>query len=267
MTDDLSAPLGQGRGKSGKSKKSEKWAALARLAAMWGLAGALGCFAVVFLGWTLFAEGPLGGEPMVVVAANLHAGCGRPGQQDPSRQTRDTHGRDRSRAAQPLRWPANGDGPPAGPATTAPNTVTIIDGSNGKRQDVPIPGQGADKGAGKPPTDPRFAEASRSGPIPRIAPGRHPPGRRLRAARQGPGGSAERAADRHRGDRAGDQRARHQRCARQAARPGDLRVRALWGRSRSSGGAGARRAGTSSCCRCRWSRSTIRTTIRDRKPC
>ena len=167
MTDDLSAPLGQRRRQSRKSQKYEKWAALARIAAMWGLAGALGCFAVVFLGWTLFAEGPLGGEPTVVATVDLRASAGaadrksvealpgHPAETDPARPNR-------------YDGPPNGD-PPAGPATTTPNTVTIIDGSNGKRQDVPIPGQGADKGAGKPVTDQRYVEASKSGPIPRIA--------------------------------------------------------------------------------------------------
>jgi polysaccharide deacetylase 2 family uncharacterized protein YibQ len=166
LTDDLSAPLGQRR-QSRKSQKYEKWAALARAAAMWGLAGALGCFAVVFLGWTLFAEGPLGGEPIVVATIDLRAGAGaadrksveavpeHPAETDPARPNR-------------YDGPPNGD-PPAGPATTTPNMVTIIDGSSGKRQDVVIPGQGADKGAGKPVTDQRFVEASKSGPIPRIA--------------------------------------------------------------------------------------------------
>src|SRR5207302_8096307 len=61
------------------------------------------------------------------------------------------------------------DGPPiidGQPAAPGGNTITIIDGSNGKRQEVPIPGQPADKSA----ADQRFAEASRNGSIPRIAP-------------------------------------------------------------------------------------------------
>jgi len=173
LTDDLSAPLGQGRGEGGSSNKYDRWAALARVAAIWGLAGALGCFAIAFLGWTLFAEGPLGGEPMVVVAANLHADAGGPDTKTVEAISGGAREADRER---PNRYdgPPNAGGPPAGAAAAAPNTVTIIDGSNGKRQDVPIPGQGtdrgADKGADKSATDPRFAEASRSGPIPRIAP-------------------------------------------------------------------------------------------------
>jgi uncharacterized protein len=173
LTDDLSAPLGQGRGKGGTSNTYDRWAAWARLAAMWGLAGALGCFAIAFLGWALFAEGSQGGEPMVVVAANPHADAGGPDTKTVEAIPGGTRETDRER---PNRYdgPANAGGPPAGVAAAAPKTITIIDGSNGKRQDVPIPGQGADrgadKGAEKSAPDPRFAEASRSGPIPRIAP-------------------------------------------------------------------------------------------------
>ena len=65
MTDDLSAPLGQGIGrKRDKSDKRNTWmAAIAPLGPP-VLAGALGCFALVFLGWGLFADAPLGGEPL-----------------------------------------------------------------------------------------------------------------------------------------------------------------------------------------------------------
>jgi uncharacterized protein len=158
LTDDLSAPLGQRRRKSRQSENYEKWAALARVAAMWGLAGALGCFAVAFLGWTLFADGPLGGEPIVVAAVDLRAAASAP--ESKSVEALPAHPTEADRA-RPNRYD--------GPATTAPNTVTIIDGSNGKRQEVVISGQGAGKGAGKPVTDQRFLEASKSGPIPRIA--------------------------------------------------------------------------------------------------
>jgi uncharacterized protein len=163
LTDDLSAPLGQGS-RHGKSKKYGKWAAVASLVGIWGLVGALGCFAVAVLGWALFAESPLGGEPMVVVAANLQPSATGPetkaGEAGPG-QPIDA---DRQR---PNRYdgPPIAPGQPAVPAAAGGNTVTIIDGSSGKRQEVPIPAPGGDKSS----TDQRFAEASRSGPIPRIA--------------------------------------------------------------------------------------------------
>jgi hypothetical protein len=127
------------------------------------LAGALGCVTLVFLGWVLFADAPLGGEPLVVVPANLHADAVGPGIKTVAANPEPAAEADRDR---PNRY----DGPPIGagqPAAAAAgrNMVTIIDGSSGKREDVVIPGQAADRSA----VDQRFAEASRSGPIPRIA--------------------------------------------------------------------------------------------------
>jgi polysaccharide deacetylase 2 family uncharacterized protein YibQ len=160
LTDDLSAPLGLGRDKSGIRGKLDQWAAAAPVAALRALAGALGCFAILFLGWALFAEAPFGGEPMAVAPADQHADAAGPDTKPvEANQGRTVEGgRER-----PNRY----DGPPiiAGQPAAPGGMVTIIDGSNGKRQDVPIPGQPAEKSA-----DPRFAEPSRSGPIPKIAP-------------------------------------------------------------------------------------------------
>jgi polysaccharide deacetylase 2 family uncharacterized protein YibQ len=172
LTDDLSAPLGLGgRSKSGVGRLSamrNRWAGAARVAAPRVLAAALGSFALLFLVWALFAEGPLGGEPVVVIPANLQAEAAgpdtKPAEASPGRE---------AESGRPNRY----DGPPiapaqpAAPAAASPgNTVTIIDGSSGKRQDVPIPGQPADKSAAGQQADQRFAEASRDGPLPRIAP-------------------------------------------------------------------------------------------------
>jgi polysaccharide deacetylase 2 family uncharacterized protein YibQ len=139
-----------------------------------GLAG----FAILVVGWALFAEAPLGGEPMVVVAANLHAEAGSPDAKPAdaaAERAADTNGERPNRYDGP---PPIAGQPAASAATAAPaatvapaanasgNTITIIDGSNGKRQDVLIPGRPADKSA----DDQRFTEASRDGPVPRIAP-------------------------------------------------------------------------------------------------
>ena len=163
MTDDLSAPLGQRTGrKREKNTKRNKWMAAIAFLGPRVLAGALGCVTLVFLGWVLFADAPLGGEPLVVVPANLHADAAGPDIKAIAASPGNAAEADRVR---PNRY----DGPPIGagqPATGASrNTVTIIDGSSGKREDVVIPGQPADRSA----ADQRFAEASRSGPIPRIA--------------------------------------------------------------------------------------------------
>jgi polysaccharide deacetylase 2 family uncharacterized protein YibQ len=166
VTDDLSAPLGQDNGRQGDTSQKSKWAAALPTLGLQVLAGALACFAVVFLGWALFADGPLGGEPMVVVPADLRADTAGAATKtiEPGAAHAVEAGRDR-----PNRY----DGPPAMPGQAAaaapgPGTVTIIDGSNGKRQDVPIPGQGA-KLAPDQTIDQRLAEASHNGPIPRIA--------------------------------------------------------------------------------------------------
>jgi hypothetical protein len=176
LTDDLSAPLGQGggRGKSDKSKKPDRWVAALPMAGLRVAAGALGCFAIMVLGWALFAEAPFGGEPMTVVAVNLQAQAASPDIKDAA--GRPLAGNPPGTVEADRERPNRYDGPPiiAGqPAVPAAapggNTITIIDGSSGKRQDVLIPGQPADKSAADQRTDQRFAEASRNGPIPRIA--------------------------------------------------------------------------------------------------
>jgi polysaccharide deacetylase 2 family uncharacterized protein YibQ len=167
LTDDLSAPLGQGIGKRDKANRNTWMAAIAPLGPR-ALAAALGSFALVFLGWALFTDAPLGGEPMVVVAANLHADAAGPDAKNTEANPGHAAEADRER---PNRYdgPPIGTGQPAAPSGR--NMVTIIDGSSGKREDVVIPGQQADKSAAAAaPADQRFAEATRSGPIPRIAP-------------------------------------------------------------------------------------------------
>jgi polysaccharide deacetylase 2 family uncharacterized protein YibQ len=158
VTDDLSAPLGQGDGTGGKAKR---WAAAIRRAAPPAIAATLSCFVLVFMGWVLFVDSPLGGEPMAVAPAKLQVeAAASPNPTSPAMapQRRD------SDPERPNRY----DGPPmtAGQPPAAPaNTVTIIDGSNGKRQDVVIPGRQA---ADTQP-DERLTEPSRTGPLPRIA--------------------------------------------------------------------------------------------------
>jgi uncharacterized protein len=160
VTDELSAPLGQ---KTDRSRAASCWRrikAALPLAVLRVSAGALGCFTLAFLGWALFAEGPLGGEPMAIAQVNVQPD-GADAKQVESNVSEGREGN----GAHPNRY----DGPPlmAGQPVAAPpggNTVTIIDGSSGKRQDFVIPGE-----AGSAAGDARFAEPSRSGPLPRIA--------------------------------------------------------------------------------------------------
>ncbi len=160
MTDDLNAPLGQDQ---------KRRAPAIPIPALQATVGVLGGFAAVFLGWAMFADAPLGGEPMAVVRADLRADHSRadpkPVEANPRRAVQDD-------GLRPNRY----DGPPLSAAQTAvpvaapgPNTVTIIDGTSGKREEVAIPGQPANKSAADPQVDQRFAEPSRHGPIPKIA--------------------------------------------------------------------------------------------------
>ena len=123
MTDDLSTPLGQ---------KTERRKRRFRLpfTAMQALAVMLGLFLVAFLAVALFTDNPFGGEPVARIAL---------------RQPADE------------KAPASGTGKPeqaTKSASQAPSgdnkTVTIIDGSSGKRQDVVIGGDSADKGGAEP---------------------------------------------------------------------------------------------------------------------
>jgi polysaccharide deacetylase 2 family uncharacterized protein YibQ len=155
MTDDLSTPLGQ---------KTERQKRRFRLpfTAMQALAVLLGLFLVAFLAIALFIDNPFGGEPIARVALRPPA------------------------ADEKLPAAASGRPEPAAKsAAQAPSgdskTVTIIDGSSGKRQDVVIGSDAADKAGAEPATatamagiDARLLEKSRYGMIPVVADGLKP---------------------------------------------------------------------------------------------
>jgi polysaccharide deacetylase 2 family uncharacterized protein YibQ len=154
MTDDLSAPLGQ---KTERQKRRFRlpFTAVQALAVLFGL------FLVVFIAVALFTDNPLGGEPVARIALR------NPGDE---------------------KLPASGTGKPeqaAKSASQAPSgdnkTVTIIDGSSGKRQDIVIGGDTADKGDAEPAPsmamtgiDQRLLEKSKYGMIPMVADGLKP---------------------------------------------------------------------------------------------
>jgi polysaccharide deacetylase 2 family uncharacterized protein YibQ len=160
-SDDLNAPLGQ---KLGQSKK--KWQSKIPAAAPQVLAGMLGLFGLAVAGWAMFVNDPLGGEPVAVIATKLPvAGT--------AKQNNDGDGKQHSRhdgvmeaapdAAAVAAAAAAAKAPPPGA-----KTVTIIDGSSGKSQEVVIPGNpGA---APKATIDPKLLDTSRHGAIPKIGP-------------------------------------------------------------------------------------------------
>jgi len=154
--DDLSTPLGQ-------TETRRKRRFRLPFTGLQALAVLLGVFLVVFAGFALFNDNPLGGEPVARVAISQ---TGKPadGKASPTAE----HG-----AAPPtVKQEAGGEH----------KTVTIIDGSSGTRHEVAI-GEGttdkADSGAAAATTvmtgaDPRLLEKSRYGMIPVTADGLKP---------------------------------------------------------------------------------------------
>ena len=152
-SDDLSAPLGQGIRK--KKKRFKLPVAPSRI-----IAGALGLCLAALIGSALFMDDPFGGEPLAIVSAEGLA----PAQ---PKKTSDTV------------TPAPGKPDPATPATLATDrpppgdarTITIIDGSTGRRQDIQVVAPTEIKAPTKPGAniDQRLIETSRHGAIPKIA--------------------------------------------------------------------------------------------------
>jgi polysaccharide deacetylase 2 family uncharacterized protein YibQ len=155
--DELSAPLGQ---KPERKKRRFRLPFTATQA----LAVLLGLFLVGFLTVALFTDNPLGGEPVARVALRMPAAADE-------------------------KQPASASGHPDQAAKSAPKqasagdskTVTIIDGSSGKRQDVVIGADAGDKAeADAAPAmamagiDQRLLEKSRYGMIPAVADGLKP---------------------------------------------------------------------------------------------
>ncbi|MBR0898777.1 divergent polysaccharide deacetylase family protein [Bradyrhizobium tropiciagri] len=158
--DELSTPLGQKT--AGRTRRIRL-----PFTAMQALAVLLGLVLVGFVGVALFNDNPLGGEPMARIAL----------RNAPPAASDDKH----APAAQPAE-PAVKSAVKAPPASGDARTVTIIDGSSGKRQDVVIgAGDPADKtteGDVAPVAmagvDPRLLEKSRYGMIPVVADGLKP---------------------------------------------------------------------------------------------
>jgi uncharacterized protein len=123
MADDLSAPLGQGT----RAKRHMRRTARITIAALSGLGA-------VFAGWALMRHDPFGAAPVAiapvspVLASSGSKGAGLTGG-DAAEPSGD-HARN-----SPLE--------PAGHAAAHPplaRTVTIIDGTNGTRREVVLPG-------------------------------------------------------------------------------------------------------------------------------
>ncbi|WJR78634.1 divergent polysaccharide deacetylase family protein [Bradyrhizobium sp. NP1] len=153
--DDLSTPLGQ-------DTAPRKRRFRLPFTAMQALAVVLGLFLVAFAGFAIFSDDPLGGEPMARVAIRQK---GTPDQGKPEAAPAASETKATPQASEP-----KGD----------QKTVTIIDGSSGKRQDVVIGGaEKAEADQAAAPAmmagiDQRLLEKSRYGMIPIMADGLKP---------------------------------------------------------------------------------------------
>jgi hypothetical protein len=154
--DDLSTPLGQ-------DKVRRKRRYRLPFTGTQVLAVLLGLFLVVFVGFAIFNDDPLGGEPTAHIALRQATPAGEKTATAPPG------------ASQPVAKSA-----PKQAASTEQKTVTIIDGSSGARRDVVIPGDAPEKAeADAAPVmmagiDQRLLEKSRYGMIPVVSDGLKP---------------------------------------------------------------------------------------------
>jgi polysaccharide deacetylase 2 family uncharacterized protein YibQ len=151
--DDLSTPLGQ---ETVRRKRRYRLPFTGTQA----LAVLLGLFLVIFVGFAIFNDNPLGGEPIARIVLRQTTPAGEKAATAPA--TTSEHG-----AKSVAKQAAPGE----------QKTVTIIDGSSGTRHDVVISGDGDDKAepdaapalvAG---IDQRLLEKSRYGMIPAVSDG------------------------------------------------------------------------------------------------
>jgi uncharacterized protein len=152
--DDLSTPLGQ---ETVRAKRRLRLPFTATQA----LAVLLGLFLAGFFGFALFNDDPLGGEPRAKIVLRQPSGdAEKAAGAHPAAETK----------ASPMQQAAS----PAGQ-----QTVTIIDGSSGKRQDFVVGGDASAKDGEQAPVpmagiDQRLLEKSRYGMIPMMADGLKP---------------------------------------------------------------------------------------------
>ena len=151
-SDELNAPLGQDKDKQ-KAAPRRAIGMPQILAALLALSG------LVVAGWAAFVNDPLGGEPTAVVATKGPATktAGPAGGYDAGAR------HDGAPAAVPGAASADAKIPPPGS-----KTITIIDGSNGKRQDIIVPGK-PDDHSSLAPVERKLLETTRHGGIPMIA--------------------------------------------------------------------------------------------------
>ncbi len=163
--DELSTPLGQKRGRLRRFRLP--------FTATQAIATVLGLFLLTFLGFALFNDDPLGGEPIARIT--LKAPASPTDAAAPGEKAQVDKGA-ADKAAAELAAAKSGDKKSdqaeardaAGPGQ---KTITIIDGSSGSRQNVVVSTDDKDAAAGAASTtsngiNPRLLEQSRYGMIP-----------------------------------------------------------------------------------------------------
>jgi polysaccharide deacetylase 2 family uncharacterized protein YibQ len=152
--DDLSTPLGQNSSRKRRFRPP--------ITGTQAIVAVLGLVLATFLGFAIFNDNPLGGEPVAHVA--LHPDATPPAEKSAE---------------------ASGDAKPAMEAAkqrpvAGQKTITIIDGSSGARHDVVVSGEASEKAeadaapAAMASVNQRLLEKSRYGMIPVVADGLRP---------------------------------------------------------------------------------------------
>jgi polysaccharide deacetylase 2 family uncharacterized protein YibQ len=150
--DDLNAPLGQQKPKPAR-----------RIPVPQAIAAVLAASGLVVVGWAAFVNDPLGGEPVAVVSLKTSGGDGG------RRHDGAMSDADIARAAK------TAEKPQASAPQPVSKTITIIDGSNGNRQEIVIPDAPAkpnkpEQHSSLPPVNQNLLEMTKDGAIPKIGP-------------------------------------------------------------------------------------------------
>ena len=153
--DDLSTPLGQNSPRKRRFRLP--------ITGTQAIVAVLGVVLTTFLGFAIFNDNPLGGEPVARVAI-------RPSTTPPAEKSAATSA-DAKSAPEAAKQPA----------VAGQKTITIIDGSSGARQDVVVSGDASEKAEPDPAAttavagiNQRLLEKSRYGMIPVMADGLRP---------------------------------------------------------------------------------------------
>jgi len=172
--DDLSAPLGQ---KPLRRKRRFRLPFTATQA----LAVLLGLFLLAFIGFAIFNNDPLGGEPVARVALNGTRDDAKNDTKDDAKTDTRSPAKD-GKAMEKAAAPAAEHGQAIQAKQGAPSdqkTITIIDGSSGERHDVVVSPESGEAAASAASgtmagVDQRLLEPSRYGMIPIAADGLKP---------------------------------------------------------------------------------------------